>query len=175
MASIASAAVAFLIIAAGASIVFAQDPNNASHGTSHLERSGPISTWPASWTDFCPSTFLGIKLPVFGNKTTVNEMVSSPVTPMPTVGLDAIYAAIVNSSDFQNITAGLGWVTIDWGLQYDSGGGHAYEYVTGQFVILSGNHPDQDIVGGGIQAFYNVETGAVSIQTGLMASCPGIS
>jgi len=172
MASIAAAAVVFLVIAAGAAVVFAQDPNNTSHGISHPERSGPFSTWPASWTDFCERpVFLGFKLPVLGNKTTVNEMVPGPLTPMPTASLDDVYAAIVNSTDFQNVTAGLGWVTILWGLQYDSGGGHSSEYVIGQFLLLSGNHPDDGIPNGIVQAFYNVGTGEVSIQTGIGVNC----
>lgn len=168
MASTAAIAVVFLLIAAAATVVFAQDPNNTGSGASHIERSGPFSTWPAAWTDFCSQpVFLGIRLPVFGDKTTVNEIVPGPLTPLPTVSLHDIYAAIVNSTAFQNMTAGLGWVTTYWGLQWDSG----TEYMVGQFLLLSGNHPDEHIPNGIIQAFYNVGTGTVSVQTGIGVSC----
>ena len=117
MASMKAAAAVFLVIAIIASIAFAQDPNNASSGASHIERSGPVSTWPASWTDFCSQSVFGISLPVFGTKTTNVQMLAPPGGTLPNESLDQIYARIVNSTGFKNASAGFGWVTIFWGFQ----------------------------------------------------------
>lgn len=172
MASMKAAAAVFLVIAIVASIAFAQDPNNASSGASHIERSGPVSTWPASWTDFCSQSVFGIRLPVFGTKTTNVQMLASPGGTLPNDSLDQIYARIVNSTGFKNASSGFGWVTIFWGLQEAGPVGSPSEYAIGQFILISGGRPDPAISFGIIQADYNLSTGSVSIQTGIGASCP---
>jgi len=125
-----------------------------------LERSGPLSTWPASWTDACG-------LPVSGNDTT-------NVSELPTgvnATLSQVYSDIVNSASFKNVSTGLGWVTTSWGNQEDSGPSGSYTYVVAQFVLLDASGPD-----GYVQANYNVATGGVTIdyQQGLVSSCPAI-
>lgn len=168
MTSTVAIVVVFLLIAAAATVVFAQDPNNQSYGPP-----GPISTWPAAWTDFCPGpAFLGIGLPVFGEKTTNVQMLAPPGGTLPNSSLAQIYARIVNSTSFKNASAGFGWVTIFWGLQEAGPVNSPSEYAVAQFILVSGGRPDPAISFGGIQADYNLATGSVSIQKGLMASCP---
>ena len=169
MASTVAVVVVFLLIAAAATVVFAQDPinQNQSYGPP-----GPISTWPAAWTDFCSRpVFLGIRLPVFGDKTTNVQMLAPPGGTLPNDSLDQIYARIVNSTGFKNASAGFGWVTIFWGLQEAGPVDSLSEYAIGQFILISGGRPDPAISFGIIQADYNLSTGSVSIQTGIGASC----
>lgn len=128
--------------------------------SSNQERSGPISTYPASWTDACG-------LPVEGNDTTnVSEL-----PPGVNLTLSQVYSAIVNSTSFRGVSSGLGWVTTSWSQQEDSGPSGSYEYVIAQFVLLNGNHPD-----GYVQANYNVESAQVTVdyQSGVVSSCPAI-
>lgn len=167
MASTVVAVVVFLLIAAAATVVFAQDSANQSYGPP-----GPISTWPAAWTDFCSRpVLLGIRPPVFGDKTTNVQMSAPPGGTLPNSSLDQIYARIVNSASFKNASAGFGWVTIYWGLQEAGPVSSLSEYVVGQFILISHGRPDPSISFGIIQADYNLKTGAVSIQTGIGASC----
>lgn len=168
MTSTLAVVVVFLLIAAAATVVFAQDQNNRSYGPS-----GPISNWPAAWTDVCSRPFfLGFSLPAFGDRTTNVQMSAPPGGALPNSSLDLIYAHIVNSNSFKNASAGFGWVTIFWGLQEAGPGDSLSEYVIGQFILISGGRPDPAISFGIIQADYNLGTGSVSIQTGIGASCP---
>jgi hypothetical protein len=169
MASTVALVVVFLLIAAAATVVFAQDPinQNQSYGPP-----GPISTWPAAWTDFCSQPFfLGIRLPVFGDKTTNVQMQAPAGGALPNESLDQIYARIVNSPAFKNASAGFEWVTIFWGLQEAGPVNSLSEYAIGQFILISGGRPDPAISFGIIQADYDLSTGSVSIQTGIGASC----
>jgi hypothetical protein len=101
-----------------------------------------MSTWPAAWTDFCSRpVFLGIRLPVFGDKTTNVQVMAPPGGTMPNQSLDQTYARIVNSTGFKNASAGFGWVTIHWGLQEAGPVGSLSEYAIGQFLLISGGRP----------------------------------
>lgn len=150
MASIAAAAVAFLLVAVAASVVFAEDPNNPGYEAARAGPPGPISTYPASW-DFCG--------PRGGMTTTVNEIVAGPDQPLPNETLNQIYAAIVNSTAFKTESAGHDWVTIYWGLQEGGGPSGSYHEVVGQFLLLSDGEPYTVI-----QAEYNLGTLAVAAQ-----------
>jgi hypothetical protein len=167
MTSTVAVVVVFLLIAAAAAVVFAQDPINQGYGPP-----GPISSWPAAWTDFCSQPFfLGFRLPVFGDKTTDVQMVAPLGGTLPNDSLDQIYARIVDSTAFKNASAGFGWVTIFWGLQEAGPASSLSEYAIGQFILVSGGRPDPAISFGIIQADYDLSTGSVSIQTGIGASC----
>jgi hypothetical protein len=76
----------------------------------------------------------------------------------PNLSLDQLYSKIVNSPSFSTTSFGRGWVTTSWGLQEDSGTGYSYEYVIAQFVLVSLNQP-----AGYVQANYNLQTGAVTV------------
>jgi hypothetical protein len=131
------------------------------------ERSGPISTYPAYWTDACG-------LPVYGYITTTNEIpgqIASGFTPrVANFSLNQVYSKMVNSPSFRMVSVDNGWVTTYWGLQEESGPGYSYMYVVGQFVLLFADLPS-----GYAQVNYNLQTGEVTVDysSGLSASCPG--
>ena len=150
MTSIVAVAVAFLLVAVAASIVFAEDPNNPSFEAAHAGPPGPISTYPASW-DFCR--------PRGGTTTTVDDIVAGLDQPLPNETLNQIYSAIVNSTAFKTESGGHSWVTIYWGLQEGRGPLGSYHEVVGQFLLLSGDKPYTVI-----QAEYDLSTFAVGAQ-----------
>jgi hypothetical protein len=79
--------------------------------------------------------------------------------PPSGVNLDKAYSAIIATPGFMTATAGgRTWVTTYWGLQDDSGPGYAYEYVIGQFAILSRSASGYQFLGV-IQGDYNLQTG----------------
>jgi len=146
-----------------ASSISSMTSTSSTTSTNGVQESGPISTFPAVWNDPC-------KLPVQGNATTANE-ISLGTNPeggnFSLSQLTSIYAKIVNSTAFNSVSEGHGWVTTAW-ASYEAGGpGGSYVYLAGQFILLSGNQPYESV-----QANYNVETGAVSVATGLVTSCP---
>jgi hypothetical protein len=145
--------------------LYSQGPptTNRTSSTGGTGESGPISTFPAVWNDPC-------RLPVHGNATTANE-ISLDTNPdggnFSLSQLTSIYAKIVNSTAFKSVSEGHGWVTTAWASYDLEGPGGSFVYLAGQFLLLSGNRPDESI-----QASYNVETGAVSVTTGLGTNCP---
>lgn len=117
---------------------------------------GPISTsFPAAWSKVCASR------PVSGVASTNDEIPSqlSSMGPPSGVNLTKAYSAIIATPGFMTATAGgRTWVTVYWGLQDDSGPGYAYEYVIGQFTILSRTASGYHFLGV-IQGNYNLQTG----------------
>jgi hypothetical protein len=118
--------------------------------------SGPISTsFPAAWSEVCA------RAPVSGVDSTNNQIPSQLLSmgPPSGVNLTKAYSAIIAIHGFMTATAGgKTWVTISWGLQDDSGPGYAYEYVIGQFTILSRSASGYQFLGV-IQGNYNLQTG----------------
>ena len=156
-------AIAIVVIASGTvAFVMYTSLSPPSLG-SPFERSGPISTYPASWTDVCG-------FPAQGNTTTNNAIASSFNVGVANFSLSQVYSKIVNSASFKNVSGGLGWVTTYWSVG-GSGPSGSSENVVGEFVLLNGSLPD-----GYVQANYNLETGAVTVdyQTGLVSSCPAL-
>jgi hypothetical protein len=117
---------------------------------------GPISTsFPAAWSEVCA------RGPVSGVASTNNEIPSQlpSMGPPSGVNLTKAYSAIIGTPGFKTATAGgRTWVTIYWGLQDDWGPGFAYEYVIGQFTILSRSASGYQFLGV-IQGDYNLQTG----------------
>jgi hypothetical protein len=152
--------VALVIVVGGAVGFVLYTSLSGASSTSGVERSGPISTYPASWTDACG-------LPVQGNLTTNESFIPSSTN----ITLNQVYSDIINSANFTHVSVGLGWVTTSWSIQEDSGPGYSYEYVIGQFVLLNASHPD-----GYVQGNYNLETGAVTViyNQDLVSNCPAI-
>ena len=124
------AVVVAIAIIAGGTVAFVMYTSlSTSSSSSGLERSGPISTYPASWTD-CGA-------PAHGNTTTDNQIPSQSASMgAPNLTLSQLYSKIVNSPNFTTTSLGHGWVTNYWGLQEDSGPGYSYEYVIAQFVLV---------------------------------------
>jgi hypothetical protein len=79
--------------------------------------------------------------------------------PASGVNLTKAYSAIISTPGFMTATAGgRTWVTISWGLQDDSGPSYGYEYVIGQFTILSVSASGYQFLGV-VQGDYNLQTG----------------
>jgi len=129
---------------------------------------GPISTsFPASWSEVCA------RGPVSGVASTNNEIPSqlSSMGPSSGVNLTKAYSAIIATPGFMTATAGgRTWVTIYWGLQDDSGPGYSYEYVIGQFTVLSTGAFGYHFLGV-IQGDYNLQTGNATSDSAPGGAC----
>lgn len=138
---------------------------------SHLgpqEQSGPLSTWPAAWSNVCniPGESKG------SDTTNVDNLHTSYTTGLGNLTLDQLYSSIINSQSFKNYTAEKGWVTTYWGSQLISGSGFSDSYIVTTFILLSDGKPN-----GYLTTYYNIDTAEVSAnyQDGIAASCPAIS
>jgi len=133
-----------------------------------VEDSGPISTFPAAWDNPC-----GFQ--VSGNITTTEGNMSSYDLGVSNFTIAEIYARMVGSAAFRNVSNGLGWVTISWGgfgSSDPSGGFHIY--VAAWFAFISSGHPV-----GYAQVNFNLDTRVVTIgpyETTLISyGCPWTS
>lgn len=124
-------------------------------------RSGPISTFPASWADQCGYL-------VSGNGTTIGTNFGPNNPLVPNLNLSQVYSKIVSSSVFQGLAAGMTWVTLDWGIGQEFPGG---AFVDAHFLFISGGIPDPD---GYAQVSYFVGSGKVTGYAGpSQSSCVG--
>jgi len=130
------------------------------------EQSGPISTWPASWSNFC-----NIPGDNSGNDTTNNSLANNYTPGLGNITFDQLYLKIINSQSFQNVTNGKGWVTTYWGTQEESGPGYSDSYVVTQFILISAGKPN-----GYLTTHYDVATENVTAnyQQSGGGSCPAI-
>jgi hypothetical protein len=128
-----------------------------------VEESGPISTFPAAWDNPC-----GFQ--VSGNITTTDWNMSSSDFGLGNFSLNEVYARMVDSAAFRNISRGLGWVTISWGGFGETDGIFAAAW----FAFISAGHPV-----GYAQVNFNLETRVVTIgpyETALISyGCPWTS
>ena len=119
-------------------------------------RSGPISTFPASW--ICST--VGVKNATSVNErkaTTINEL-SGIVYPYlwnttTRVSLAQVYAKIIDSPAFTNVSSGHGWITAAWwsddAIHHD---------ILGWFVLTNGTSPVRYVT-----ASYDMLNGKVTI------------
>jgi len=129
-----------------------------SQTTNQIPGSGPFSTFPASWVDFCG-------YPVHGNQTTSIDL-EDPQLANST--LSQIYSKMVDSSAFRARANGSSWVTVDWS-DFQLANGTIYHVVAGSFVFVSGGRPD-----GSAQVDYFLESGRVtSVYGQLQSTCVG--
>ena len=158
--AIQSASLAFactlMIVVAALGIFDLEAPGGGStattSGTSNqLYVRGPISTFPASWTDGCGYF-------VQGNETTTNGV--NPNGYGLNINLSQVYSKIVGSSAFQTLAAGRTWVTLDWGIGQQGSIDALQTFVAGDFLFVSGGVPDAD---GYAQIDYFVEGGNVTV------------
>ncbi len=129
------------------------------------ERSGPISTWPASWSNFC-------RIPAdnVGNDTTVVNDLNTSYTEGINLTLDQLYSVVISSESFQNVTQNQGWVTTDWGTLEITGPTYSDSYIFTHFLLISNGSPD-----GYLTTYYNVDSGIVTANYSqeIISSCPG--
>lgn len=139
-----------------------------SQSAAPQERSGPISTWPAAWSNVC-----NVPGQSKGNDTTnIGNIHTSYTTGLGNLTLNQLYSSIINSQSFKNYTAEKGWVTTYWGSQLISGPGFSDSYIVTTFILVSHGKPN-----GYLTTYYNIATAAVSAnyQDGIAASCPAMT
>jgi hypothetical protein len=129
--------------------------------TTHLPRSGPISTYPASWSIYsgCPgsntqgnTTTLGLGRITYPNSWNTTTIVT----------LTQVYDSIIGSSAFVNATSGHGWVVYSW---FFAQGGSNNPFpdgntIVGFFILTNGVSPN-----GYVTAYYDIQNGEVSLST----------
>jgi hypothetical protein len=129
-------------------------PRNQT-STAELPRSGPISTYPASWGIFsgCPgvnthgnTTTIGLGRTTYPNSWNTTSIVT----------LTQIYDSIIGSSAFVNASSGHGWVVYSWVFVY--GGSTSmppFSYdIIGYFILTNGVSPN-----GYVTAYYDIQNG----------------
>jgi hypothetical protein len=135
-----------------------------SSSESRVLGSGPISSFPASWDDYCGYL-------VSGNATTAGTDFGPDNPLVPDLNLSQVYSRIVSSSAFQGLAAGRSWVTLDWGTGQEGPEGAMQTFVDAHFLFVSGGIPDAD---GYAQMTYFVASGNVTGFAGApQASCTG--
>lgn len=129
-----------------------------NQAANQISGSGPLSTFPASWVDFCG-------YPVHGNQTT-SEDLEDP--PLANSSLSQIYSKMVDSSAFRAFANGSSWVTVGWS-DFQLMNGTVYHVVAGDFVFVSGGRPDRSA-----EVDYSLESGRVTSVFGpLQSTCVG--
>jgi hypothetical protein len=131
------------------------------------ERSGPISGWPAAWSNVC-----NIPGQSKGNDTTnVGNIHTSYTSGMDNLTLDQLYSSITKAQSFKNYTTEKGWVATYWGSQLITGPGFSDSYIVTSFILLSHAKPN-----GYLTTYYNIATSVISsnYQDGIAASCPAM-
>ena len=170
MAIIVSLFLVLILILAGAYVYL--QIRTQTHGTlegPRLQRSGPVNTFPASWTSFC-------NVDVKGNTTTVNSLAGVVYPDLwnttTTVSLTEVYQRIVDSPAFMNVSSGHGWVTASWGFGERSGPVYPGYDIFGFFVLTNGTSPD-----GYVTAYYGILNGRVSVdyQMVMSVACSAIT
>ena len=147
-------------------------PTTSSFSTSTgLQRSGPISTYPAAWSMYsvCPG------FPKSGNTTTLTALPSTYPNSWNTttlVTLGQVYQDIITSSAFANIAPGHGWVVYSWG--FIQGGNFVMppnsNDIVGYFILTNTTSPN-----GYVTAYYDTQTGGVALsalETTVTVACP---
>jgi len=135
--------------------------------STELPRSGPISTYPASWGFYssCPG---------FNTKGNTTTLVSVDNTTTP-AHLAQVYGSIIASSDFTSVTSGHGWVIYSW-VSNEGGSGNMPPYsndIIGYFILTNGVSPN-----GYVTAYYDIQNGQVSVgseTTTVTVVCPTVA
>jgi hypothetical protein len=130
-----------------------------SSGTAALQRSGPISTYPAAWGVFssCPGQ------PKTGNITTFSNLSTNPYpdswNTTKVVSLGQVYQAIISSPTFMNTASGHGWVVSSWNFIPGASTNFPPNSpdIVAYFIMTNATSPN-----GYVWAFYDIQTGAVA-------------
>jgi len=139
-----------------------------------LQRSGPISTYPAAWGLFssCPG------FPTQGNITTLglgNVTYPNSWNTTTIVTLNQVYESIISSSVFTNVSSGHRWVVYSWSFIQGSSSNLSPNStdIVGYFILTNAYAPD-----GYVTAYYNIENGSgalSSVSTTVTVYCPSFS
>jgi len=116
------------------------------------DRTGPISSFPAGWIDFCNQS-------VTGNTTTSTDLDLNISSILDHINLNQIYAQVIDSPSFVQQSEGRGWVVADWSAGQAEGTGISGEedQVMGLFILTDSGAPD-----GYILVYYDLQNGTVT-------------
>ncbi len=126
------------------------------------ERSGPVSTFPATWLNPCDTS-------ASGNVTTAVYLGLNGSSAFDHINLGQVYSQIVNSSGFSFQSVGRGWVVSTWYEIGGTGDGASNGQVVVSFILISDGVPS-----GYANAYYNPASGTVDgVTSGALptASC----
>jgi hypothetical protein len=146
-----------------------------SNITGGLERSGPISTYPAKWALYSSCPGYGTQ----GDTTTISNLanVTYPDSWNTTtvVSLTQVYQAITRSSAFINDSSGEGWVVYSW--NFIQGGSTNIppngDDIVGYFIFTNATGP-----AGYVTAYYDIQNSLVSLstpETTVTVNCPSFA
>jgi hypothetical protein len=129
--------------------------------TADQERTGPVSTFPATWLDPCNES-------ATGNVTTGVYLGLNGSSSLDHINLDQAYAQIVNSSAFAYLTVGHGWVVSEW-TESEASGNAGVGQVVVSFILTSDGVPS-----GYAYAYYDPVSGTAAATSASFqsTSCP---
>ena len=109
------------------------------------ERTGPVSTFPASWLNPCNES-------ARGNISTGVYLDLNASSALDHININQVFAQIVNSSSFQYLAVGHGWVVSEWVESEASG----VDLVIVTFIVTNDGVPSSYLY-----AYYNPAGGTV--------------
>jgi DNA-binding HxlR family transcriptional regulator len=129
----------------------------------NLERTGPVSSFPASWLTPCNES-------ASGNVTTALYLGLNSTSALDHINLNQVYAQILSSAGFDYDSAGRGWVVSEWFERGPSENNAIGGQVVASFILTSGGVPS-----GYVLAAYDLAGGAVSVTASAVqtTSCSG--
>jgi len=155
-------AVVAVALVAGFYLLLANTGGPPFGGTTTVPRSGPVSTYPASWGIYsgCP----GVNTQ--GSTTTLNGLTSMSYpnswNTTTIVTLTQVYDTIIGSSAFVNVVSGHGWVVYSWDFR-QGGSNNPFpngNTIVGFFILTNSDSPN-----GYVTAYYDILNGDVSLST----------
>lgn len=131
----------------------------ASTETVGLQRSGPISNYPAAWGIYssCPGFSTQGEIATASNLSNVTYPDSWNTTTIET--LSQVYESIVESSTFANTASGHGWVVYSWSFEQGDSP-DLPSYIVGNFILTNATSPN-----GYVTAYYEVPNGNVTVSS----------
>jgi hypothetical protein len=129
--------------------------------TGNQERTGPVSSFPASWLNPCNES-------ATGNVTTGVYLGLNGSSTFDHINLDQAYAQIVNSSAFAYLTVGHGWVASEW-TEIEPSNNASVGQVVASFILTSDGVPSAHVY-----AYYDPVSGTAALTSAPVqaTSCP---
>jgi hypothetical protein len=120
--------------------------------TGNFERTGPTSSFPASWLNPCDQSAIG-------NVTTMTELGLNSSSDFDHININAFYAQVLNSSGFAYHSVGHGWVVAEWYEIQGSGSNTGDpDQAIAYFILTSDGVPS-----GYLYAHYDLVSDTVSV------------
>ncbi len=128
--------------------------------TGRQERSGPVSTFPASWASPCGSSSNG-------NTTTGVYLDLNGSSDFDHININSVYQQVIDNPTFAYDTVGHGWVVSEW-FGIEASNDPADGQVVAAFIQLNGSLPIRYL-----DAYYQPDGGvSVALVALYPSSCP---